>query len=603
MPVRPRSTGLSSMKSIALTLVLATLYLSPAAAQVTPNPIPSIAQPLVPSAVAPRGVNFTLTIHGTGFVANSLVLWNGEERATAFVSQTELQATILADDIKQATTGRITVQNPKPGGGLSPVAFLPVRDPAAQVNFALDPVKNSTTVFPQDDQLLTQAIDVNNDGILDLIWTPNSNNNTAAPAQQVNVQLGKNNGFQAPIATAAFPGVFVVGYGDFNGDGNVDLLVESGSDSQQIPHVLAIMLGNGDGTFQAPTQIADPATVPGGSRLVSQGYVAVADLNGDGKLDVVYAAAGVGITPAGVTVLFGNGDGTFTAGGQFAADTFASQVGLADLNHDGKLDLVVAGAQLFLGGPDTRSVVEVLLGNGDGTFGAEQIIPGTQKDTTGTAEPANFAVADFNGDGIPDLVYFSPGPAFFYPGNGDGTFGTPVATSASGSNAGSNAVTLLGDFNGDGKLDMLLPQENVLLLGNADGTFSVGFNTESLNSPSLVLAGVAGDFDDNGMIDAAGVINGSSGSVINILEQNTRFASITVSPNSLTFAPQQVGTESAPQLITVTNTGSAPWIGSAPTLPGVLRPSRSRAITARWLFHPEVPVNLSLPSFLKRMDR
>jgi hypothetical protein len=531
------------------------------------NPIASIAQPLVPSAVAPGGADFTLTINGTGFVPGSVVLWNGQSRATTFVNQTEVQATIKASDIAQASSGRITVRNPQPGGGLSAVAFLPVRTPAAQVNFALVPVNNSATAFPQNGPILTQTIDVNNDGKLDLISTPNSNENTGASADQVNVQLGNGDGsFQPPIATAAFQGVFVVGYGDFNGDGNIDLIIESGSVSQQDPHFLAVMLGNGDGTFQAPKQIADPTTVPqAADELVTQGSVAVADLNGDGKLDIVYTNT---YTLMGVTVLFGNGDGTFTAGGQFATDAYAVQIGLADLNRDGKLDLVLAGSQPFNG--ETRSVVEILLGNGDGTFGAEQIVPGTQSDTTGAADPANFAVADFNGDGIPDLVYFSPRPALFYPGNGDGTFGTPVATPVSGSNGGANRVTLLGDFSGDGKLDLWLPQEDVLLLGNGDGTFATAFNTESLNTPSLVLAGVAGDFNGDGKIDAAGVVNGvdadGNGTVtINILEQNALFPSITVSPNSLSFAPQQVGTESAPQLITVTNTGSAPldWFSSS----------------------------------------
>jgi FG-GAP-like repeat len=414
------------------------------------------------------------------------------------VSNTELKATIRAAEIAKAKTGRVTVQNPAPGGGLSPAAFLPVREPAATVNFTLEPVKNSTTVFPQNDQLLTQATDVNNDGHLDLIWTPNSNDSTGTPAQTVNVQLGKHDGkFQPPIATAALQGVFVVGYGDFNGDGNVDLLVENGSISQQEPHYLAIMLGNGDGTFQAPQQIADPATVPSAVDYpISQGSVAVADVNGDGKLDVIYTNI---YTVMGVTVLFGNGDGTFTAGGQFGTDSVAMQIGLADLNQDGKLDLVLAGAQPFDDG-ETRSVVEVYLGNG--TFGAGLVVPGTQKDTTGSAEPANFAVADFNGDTIPDLVYFSPEQAEIYLGNGDGTFAAPLAMPVSST----SPVTFLGDFNGDGKLD-LLTEFGVLLLGNGDGTFSVGFNMENLvSNPSIPFVDVIGDFNDDGEIDAATVV-------------------------------------------------------------------------------------------------
>jgi len=120
---------------------------------------------------------------------------------------------------------------------------------------------------------------------------------------------------------------------------------------------------------------------------------------------------------------------------------------------------------------------------------------------------------------------------------------------------------------------LLLSSEDVLLLGNGDGTFATAFNTESLNSPSLRLAGVAGDFNGDGEMDAATVVttvnvvdgNGIPTETINILEQNALFPSVTVSPSSLSFAPQQVGTESAPQLITVTNTGFAPldWFGSS----------------------------------------
>src|SRR5262249_1319872 len=172
-----------------------------------------------------------------------------------------MKAAILASDLKKASTGRVTVQNPAPGGGLSPIAFLPVRTPAAQVNFKLVPVKTSAVPPGSNGRLLTQAIDVNNDGNLDFVSSLETSPNSSASAQEVDVQLGTKNGsFHRPIVTQAFQGVFVVGTGDFNGDGNIDLIVEGSSILQEDPHILSIMLGNGDGTFQAPRQIADPAT-------------------------------------------------------------------------------------------------------------------------------------------------------------------------------------------------------------------------------------------------------------------------------------------------------------------------------------------------------
>src|SRR5207247_7168874 len=85
------------------------------------NPVPLISQPLVPDAVAPGGAGFTLTVNGTGFVSGSVVNWNGSARATTFVSNSQLTATILASDIATASTASVTVINPSPGGGSSNV--------------------------------------------------------------------------------------------------------------------------------------------------------------------------------------------------------------------------------------------------------------------------------------------------------------------------------------------------------------------------------------------------------------------------------------------------------------------------------------------------
>src|SRR5580692_5306865 len=97
------------------------------------NPVPYVDLPVVPSATVPGGTGFTLTVNGAGFVNGSVVNWNGSPRATAFVSAGQVTAAILASDIATASTARITVSNPVPGGGTSNVAYFEVTSPASDV--------------------------------------------------------------------------------------------------------------------------------------------------------------------------------------------------------------------------------------------------------------------------------------------------------------------------------------------------------------------------------------------------------------------------------------------------------------------------------------
>ena len=90
------------------------------------NPVPFVNQPLVPSAIAPGGAMFTLTVHGTGFVSGSTVNWNGTALATTFVSSSQLTAQVPAANIATASTASVTVSNPAPGGGTSNSATLTV---------------------------------------------------------------------------------------------------------------------------------------------------------------------------------------------------------------------------------------------------------------------------------------------------------------------------------------------------------------------------------------------------------------------------------------------------------------------------------------------
>jgi FG-GAP-like repeat len=233
--------------------------------------------------------------------------------------------------------------------------------------------------------------------------------------------------------TGPFSSPFKVAIGDFNQDGIPDLVAANAYDSVRAGTV-GILLGNGDGTFRASTEYG-----AGGVETFS---VAAGDFNGDGKLDLVVANGGDGVTPgsANVGVLLGNGDGTFMPAVAYSAGTLGRDfVTVGDFNGDGKLDIVATAGSVngFLGG------VSVLLGKGDGTFASAVVYP------TGVA-PGSIAVADFNGDGRLDLAVANDTSVSVLLGRGDGTFQAAVNYPARGQATG----VASGDFNGDGKLDL-----------------------------------------------------------------------------------------------------------------------------------------------------
>jgi hypothetical protein len=180
---------------------------------------------------------------------------------------------------------------------------------------------------------------------------------------------------------------------DVNGDGKLDIVAAGcrsgfgcidGSDG-----IIGVLIGNGDGTFQ-PAKTYDSGGLP-------TFVLATADVNGDGKPDVI-AAPGCPVgCPSNnlVSVLLGNGDGTFqTPKAVNIGANFVLGIAIADVNHDGKLDILLAENHC----DDCGGIVAVLLGRGDGTFDA----PVTY--SSGGAAAFGVAVGDLNGDHKPDLV-------------------------------------------------------------------------------------------------------------------------------------------------------------------------------------------------------
>lgn len=394
--------------------------------------------------------------------------------------------------------------------------------------------------------------DFNGDGIPDLI-TADSGSNAAT------ILLGGGDGSfttaaNSPVATGNDPSFVAVG--DFNSDGNLDAAVANYNDG-----TVTILLGNGDGTFTQAT--GSPVRVGGGALSL-----AVGDLNGDGIADLAVA----NVKDNTVSVLLGNGSGAFTQAANSpikVVGSSPSSVAIADFNRDGNSDLAVA-----IVGPND---VTVFLGNGDGTFRAAAGGPVPVGVT-----PYSIAVADFNGDGIPDLVTANdavvngnPGTLTILLGVGDGSF-----TQASGSPipVGINPlIVAVGDFNADGKADLAVTNENdntvAALLGNGDGTFmqTQGGRTPPGRFPQSVAVA---DFNGDGEADMA-VTNSdliSNNSVMVLLTQITESASVTASGVS----PAGTGTH----LVEASYPGDTIYNSSISTAIGLLAPQGTPATPA-----------------------
>lgn len=295
-------------------------------------------------------------------------------------------------------------------------------------------------------------------------------------------------GFQAAQSYAVGTAPQMAAVADFNNDGKPDIAVDffgdpSGGDDGGV----SVLLGNGDGTFQPATKVA---TGKNPTRI------ATGDFNSDGKSDLIVVRMGdASVNDNGdATIFLGNGDGTFSPGQVLAPGKNPFAVAVSDFNADHELDLIFANSTAN----STDNTVTVLLGNGGGTFQ-----PPVAYAVAAGGTPSSISVTDVNQDGRSDLAVFWGDTVYFFFGNGDGTFQNGPSVFA----GTLRFFSTIGDFNQDGKVDLLdrgcsifkpITCSTSLRLGNGDGTF------QSANTIPDVSGAVAADVNGDGILDLVG---------------------------------------------------------------------------------------------------
>jgi hypothetical protein len=573
-----------------------------AAANSGMNAVPFVSTPLIPTSIRPGGPGFTLTINGAGFVSGSIVKWNGTPRVTTFVSHTQVTALILSSDVAKAATASITVFSPAPGGGTSNVEFFQVTNQqpavglgtkgtcsnglAAVADFNKDGrpdiavfnvLKNGTisimlgngdglfqtraSYFTKDNWSAAVG-DFNADGNVDLVVG-------SFEGQGVDIFLGNGDGtFQTRRIEKTGTGPAYLAIGDFNEDGNLDIAAANDNDRGNI----SILFGNGDGTFQPYVDI----------QIGRQpGPILAADVNNDGRLDLV--VGDFDFVSGSIFVLLGKGDGTFQSPLETPIGLGPNGLVAADLDGDGNQDLVFSSY--------SNHSISVLKGHGDGSF--------SEPTTYAIAgEPFFLTIGDFNADGRLDLAVDGDSTSalnllsIFL--GGDGTFGPPTIHPSSSILRGS---IFAADFNGDGRLDLengcdWLQTPRALTFNVAGLTFpnQTVFTTSAAQQVKLTNSGTQavtisnittnGDFAEiNDCPSTLDILKGCTitvtftptavgprtGSILvtddainspQSLPLTGSASEILLSPTSIAFGSQAVGTTSPVQTITVTNEGT-----------------------------------------------
>lgn len=432
--------------------------------------------PTVTSVAPAAGANnatTALTITGTGFRQGATVTVGGQPCASvAVTSATTLTCTAPA---RAAFCGAQDIVVKHPDDGKQGTGSKLFRYRSATFGFAA--TSTTSTVSTGPNEIL--AVDLNNDGKLDLV-------NTNRTGNAVTSMLGGGDGTFMTFKSFT-TGVNPVGLaaGDMNGDGKIDLVTAnfgSGADS------ISYFAGVGDGTFAAKVDTSvGGGTFPHG--------VVLADVNGDKNLDALVALNG----SAAVAVRLGNGSGGFLANppANVGVGNNPTFIATGDLDGDGDLDMAVSC-------PGGNSV-HVRLNNGAGVFS------GTTNIAVST-NPGKLVLADLDGDSKLDLAVTSQNNNLIsvYPGNGNGTFGATAMTTA----VGGNPIGIVAaDVDGDGKLDLFTANfgagNATLLLGKGNGTFNM-----ATGSPFTVgtqpFGGVLADLNNDGQPDYATANSGSA---------------------------------------------------------------------------------------------
>ena len=381
--------------------------------------------------------------------------------------------------------------------------------------------------------------DLNHDGIADVVVADGCGDLNCTTTGVVTVLLGAGDGTFHKIGqfVAGPPGTSAdsVAAGDFNGDGDMDVaVVNSGIN---FLGTVTILFGNGDGTF------GPPVSYSGGDAPVT---VAVGDFNGDQHLDLALVDNPHNM----VGILLNNGDGTFGAPVTYLVENGPQGIAVADLNHDGKLDVAVATEC----GRDPlckQGSVSILLGNGDGTFQPEVGYKVGSR-------PLDVAVADFNRDGNEDLAVVnscgvdytcaSVGTVALLLGNGDGTFQAPVNYAV-----GYDSVRVAaGEFNNDDSPGVVATNYTVgtisVLAGNGDGTLQKAMTyTVGMEPRGAAIA----DFNGDHSADLV-IVNQISNSVSILLNARGTGVTLASAPN-----PSKLG-----QAVTITATVTATLTGA-----------------------------------------